>query len=71
MSKGASSSLHLIRTTIPNKIGNVNRQADLDFMAELKRTDRPRFDRLILAMQKQAFKDLKTLQTLKNGSVSC
>lgn len=38
------------------RIGNVSAQADAAFMAELKRTDRPRYDRLIEAIQKQALR---------------
>ena len=33
---------------------NVSREADRDFMAELKKTDRERYDRLIKAMQVHA-----------------
>ena len=35
---------------------NVTKQADHNFMEELKRTDRPRYDRLIHAMQKEAYR---------------
>jgi len=48
-------------------VGNVSGEADAAFMAELKRTDRARYDRLINAMQTQAYKSLKA----KNGSVTC
>lgn len=34
---------------------NVNKQADAAFLAELKRTDRPRYDRLFTAMQRGQF----------------
>jgi hypothetical protein len=48
------------------RIGNVSHEADLAFMAELKRTDRPRYDRLINAMRKQAYKDLKVPYPAEN-----
>jgi hypothetical protein len=41
------------------RIGNVSSEADAAFMAELKRTDRARYDRLIEAMSKQAYKSLR------------
>ena len=49
------------------RVGNVSGEADAAFMAELKRTDRPRYDRLIDAMKKQAYRSVKA----KNGSVTC
>lgn len=48
----------MVETSL-SRVGNVSGEADAAFMAELKRTDRPRYDRLIHAMQKQAFKDQK------------
>jgi hypothetical protein len=41
------------------RIGNVSAEADADFISELKRTDRARYDRLIEAMRKQAYKSLR------------
>ena len=38
---------------------NVSREADLAFMAELKGRDRARYDRLMDAMRKQAYRSLK------------
>jgi hypothetical protein len=44
-------------TDVPVPV-NVNRDDDVAFMSELKRTDRPRYNRLVEAMQKQAYKSL-------------
>ena len=49
------------------RVGNVSGEADAAFMAELKRKDRPRYNRLVDAMKKQAYKSLKA----ENGSVKC
>jgi hypothetical protein len=38
---------------------NVSHEADLDFMAELKGRDRARYDRVMDAMRKQAYRSLK------------
>jgi hypothetical protein len=54
MSRGVRSSL-----PVKPRIGNVCSEADAVFMAELKRTDRARYDRLIEAMRKQAYKSLR------------
>jgi hypothetical protein len=49
------------------RVGNVSGEADAAFMAELKRTDRARYDRLIHAIQKQAYRDLKLPNQSKVG----
>jgi hypothetical protein len=49
------------------RVGNVSGEADAAFMAELKRTDRPRYDRLIDAMKKQAYKSLKVSHPVESG----
>jgi hypothetical protein len=41
-------------TDVPVPV-NVSREADVAFLAELKRSDRPRWNRLMDAMQKQAY----------------
>jgi hypothetical protein len=63
-------STHLV-FPVKLRVGNVSGEADAAFMAELKRTDRPRYDRVVEAMQKQAYKDLKATQPTENESVTC
>jgi hypothetical protein len=42
---------------------NVSKESDAAFMAELKRTDRPRYDRLIITMQTGAFRQTRQAET--------
>ena len=35
---------------------NVSKEADRNFMAELKRTDRARYERLVTAIQRDAYR---------------
>jgi hypothetical protein len=44
------------RTLVRPRVGNVSGEADAAFLSELKRKDRPRYDRLIDSIKMQAYK---------------
>lgn len=48
---------------------NVSQEADKAFMEELQRTDRPRYDRLIRAMEKEAYRVQRIGQPESQSSV--
>jgi hypothetical protein len=50
---------------------NVSREADQTFMRELERTDRPRYDRLVKAIQTGAFRQTRQVKVVTMPEPMC